>query len=106
MGQTNRLAGKPIEGMYPPMTPSSARTAAEKGHVQLRVPHSITPGVLPATQTELKEIGIVKALLRRYIAIVKKNLADSIPKVIMMFMVSPLTSTLQSECISQLYKED
>ena len=70
------------------------------------VPLAITPASEPQSQRERVEVNIIKNLLGNYIEIVKKNLADSVPKTIMFFLVNALKDDIQSECVAQLYKEE
>merc|ERR1739845_294433 len=68
-------------------------------------PPAVTVKTLAPTQQEIAEVDIIKNLLEKYITIVKKNVADSVPKVIMSFMVAGLKDALHKECITKLYKE-
>lgn len=70
------------------------------------VPQTITPASTPPSQREKVEVNIIKVLLKNYFAIVKKNMADSVPKAVMFFMVNALKDVIQSECVAKLYKED
>lgn len=53
-----------------------------------------------------RESQIIKALLKEYFNIVRKNIADSVPKAIMHFLVNMTKSNLQSEFVQNLYKSE
>ena len=50
------------------------------------------------------ETIIIQNLIQSYFAIVKKNIADLIPKTIMAFLVNKSISIAQSELVSEIYK--
>ena len=52
------------------------------------------------------EMDIIKTLLVQYMNITRKNITDSVPKAIMNFLVNKSKSNLQSELVSNLYKDD
>lgn len=70
------------------------------------IPQAILPASAPPTTRERVEVDIIKSLLANYLSIVKKNIADSVPKVVMHFMVNNVKDAFQRECVSRLYKED
>lgn len=47
---------------------------------------------------------VIRRLVESYFAIVKRNLADAVPKTIMHFMVNNTKRGLQQHLIQQLYK--
>jgi len=55
---------------------------------------------------EQYECEIIKQLLVQYFQIVRKNVSDSVPKLIMCFLVNKSKNTLQSELVRKMYKED
>lgn len=59
----------------------------------------------PPTDRERTETEIIKALIRSYFDIVKKNFIDLVPKTIMRFLVITFKEGLQNELVSELYKE-
>ncbi|CAE6915411.1 DNM1L, partial [Symbiodinium natans] len=82
------------------------------------VPSTICPSAQEPSEREKVEVSIVKKLLESYLTLVKKNIADSVPKAIMFFLVSgagissdpsrvsSLKDAIQSECVTRLYKEE
>jgi replication fork clamp-binding protein CrfC len=52
------------------------------------------------------ELDIIRTLLNAYFGIVRKNIADSVPKSIMFFLVNKSKQDLQSELVRSLYKEE
>lgn len=88
-----------------------------------KLPHvsqSINPAATAPEKRERVEVTIIKNLMENYLTLVKKNVADSVPKAIMLFLVggagvagsdpsgevSSLKDAIQSECVTRLYKED
>jgi len=55
---------------------------------------------------ELTEIYIIKNLLKSYFKIVKKNIGDMIPKTVMHLLVNKTRKTMQSELVSNIYKDE
>lgn len=60
----------------------------------------------PPSEREMIETEIIKNLMESYFSIVKKTVQDSIPKVIMYFLVNHCKANIQSELVSTLYKEE
>ncbi|CAJ1388325.1 unnamed protein product [Effrenium voratum] len=85
-----------------------------------KLPHlsqNIDTSATPPNERERVEVNIIKRLIENYLALVKKNIADSVPKAIMFFLVSgagvsadravsSLKDAIQSECVTRLYKEE
>jgi len=73
---------------------------------QLRgIPSSLRPSPT-LTEREQREVQIIQTLLASYFAIVKKSIADSVPKSIMYFLVNRARERLQNHLVSRLYKDD
>mmetsp|Transcript_39846 Transcript_39846/g.105647 ORF Transcript_39846/g.105647 Transcript_39846/m.105647 type:complete len:722 (-) Transcript_39846:119-2284(-) len=70
------------------------------------VPSTITPTAATMSSRERVEVDIIKSLLFNYMFLVKKNVADSVPKAIVHFMVNSANDVLQRELVVVLYKED
>eukprot|EP00375_Theileria_parva_P002036 XP_764712.1 hypothetical protein [Theileria parva strain Muguga] len=58
------------------------------------------------SEREVVETELIKTLISSYFSIVRKNVADSVPKCIMHFMVNKATESLQQELIAKLYKKE
>jgi len=71
-----------------------------------QVPQAIMPALVPPSQRERVEVDIIKNMLSNYLSLVQKNIADSVPKVVMFFMVNNVKDAIQRECVTKLYKED
>lgn len=71
-----------------------------------QIPQVVSPATTPATQRERVEVSIIKMLMESYLSLVKKNVADSVPKAVMHFMVNTLKDVIQKECVARLYKEE
>ncbi|KAH8740266.1 hypothetical protein FG386_001541 [Cryptosporidium ryanae] len=69
------------------------------------VPDIITTSDGP-TERERVESEVIKFFIVSYFNIVKKNIADSVPKTIMYFMVNAVKDKIQRELITKLYKEE
>ncbi|VUZ55060.1 unnamed protein product [Hymenolepis diminuta] len=61
--------------------------------------HQLTPA-------EKRDVDLISQLIRSYFMIVRKNILDSVPKAIMNFLVNYVKDNLQSELVSNLYKND
>lgn len=59
-----------------------------------------------ATQREQLELLVIKRFIRSYFGIVKKNIADLVPKSIMFMLVNKSKQRLQQDLALALYKED
>jgi len=59
----------------------------------------------PPSEEELAEMNYIKRILKAYLKIVKKNVADLVPKTIMHFLVNRSKAIAQNELISKLYVE-
>merc|ERR1712166_424182 len=69
------------------------------------VPAALKPSPT-LTEREQREVDILKTLLRSYFLIVKKTIADSVPKTIMHFLVNQARSSIQTTLVTRLYKDD
>lgn len=58
------------------------------------------------SEREEFETQLIMTLLHSYFAIVKRNLADSVPKATMHFLVNHLLDQLPTRLIAELYKEE
>ena len=52
----------------------------------------------------IMETIIIQNLIQSYFAIVKKNIADLVPKTIMAFLVNKSIGISQSELVSEIYR--
>merc|ERR1711983_214311 len=57
-------------------------------------------------QREQLELLVIKRFIRSYFGIVKKNIADLVPKSIMFMLVNKSKQRLQQDLALALYKED
>ncbi|KAL8448675.1 hypothetical protein Emed_003584 [Eimeria media] len=69
------------------------------------VPSVVAPSETPSDREQI-ETELIKSLLWSYFQIVRKNVADAVPKAIMYFMVNTAKDVLQKELVSQLYREE
>nr|ATL63302.1 dynamin-1-like 1 protein [Nilaparvata lugens] len=58
------------------------------------------------TDKELRDCQVIERLIKSYFYIVRKSIQDSVPKVIMHFMVNHVKENLQSELVTHLYQGD
>uniref|UniRef100_A0A0G4GH60 Dynamin GTPase n=1 Tax=Chromera velia CCMP2878 TaxID=1169474 RepID=A0A0G4GH60_9ALVE len=85
---------------------ASASTTASNGTIRLpQVPTVIAPSA-SMSERERLEVDLIKSLISCYFCIVKRNLADSVPKSIMFFMVNTTKEVVQRELVAQLYREE
>ncbi|KAK6590858.1 hypothetical protein RS030_111895 [Cryptosporidium xiaoi] len=59
-----------------------------------------------STERERVESDVIKFFIVSYFNIVRKNIADSVPKAIMYFMVNAVKNKIQSELVTKLYRDD
>jgi dynamin 1-like protein len=89
------------------LTTSAPSRGSLTGGIKLpSVPSIITPTAATMSSRERVEVDIIKSLLINYMVLVKKNVADSVPKTIVHFMVNSAKDVLQRELVVVLYKED
>ncbi|KAK1443900.1 dynamin [Babesia gibsoni] len=69
------------------------------------IPKMVILGSDPS-EREIVEAELIKTLIESYFSIVRKNVADAVPKCIMYFMVNKAVESVQQELISQLYKKE
>ncbi|CDJ43455.1 dynamin-like protein, putative [Eimeria tenella] len=69
------------------------------------VPPVVAPSDTPSDREQI-ETELIKSLLWSYFQIVRKNVADAVPKAIMYFMVNTAKDVLQRELVAQLYREE
>eukprot|EP00928_Gymnodinium_smaydae_P031141 TRINITY_DN22958_c1_g4_i1.p1 TRINITY_DN22958_c1_g4~~TRINITY_DN22958_c1_g4_i1.p1 ORF type:complete len:910 (-),score=203.84 TRINITY_DN22958_c1_g4_i1:78-2807(-) len=104
VGGASRVLGTSTQaasGGYASVTGATSGSGMRLPHV----PPVISPAATAPSQRERVEVSIIKMLLESYLAIVKKNMADSVPKAVMHYMVNALKDVIQSECVAKLYRE-
>lgn len=57
-------------------------------------------------ENEVRDLIVIKKLIESYYKIVKKNIEDAVPKVIMSFLVNKAKLKIQTELVSNVYKEE
>ena len=57
-------------------------------------------------ENEVRDLIVIKKLIESYYKIVKKNIEDAVPKVIMNFLVNKAKLKIQTELVSNVYKEE
>jgi len=58
------------------------------------------------TEKERFETELIKSLLQSYFNVVRKNVADMVPKSIIHFLVNSSKDLIQNELVGALYKEE
>ncbi|PFH33353.1 dynamin-related protein DRPA [Besnoitia besnoiti] len=88
---------------------NSAMAALERFRVSgiclPQVPSIVAPSMVPSEREQI-ETDLIKSLIWSYFQIVRKNVADAVPKSIMYFMVNTAKDVLQRELVAQLYREE
>ncbi|VVC45306.1 Dynamin GTPase effector,Dynamin-type guanine nucleotide-binding (G) domain,Dynamin, GTPase domain,P- [Cinara cedri] len=56
------------------------------------------------TEKEQRNCNMIEALIKSYFYIIRKSIQDSVPKIIMHFLVNFMKTNLQSELITHLYQ--
>ena len=59
-----------------------------------------------STEKESFEIQLILDLMLSYFALVKKNVADLVPKSTMAFLVNEAKAQIQNELVRELYREE
>lgn len=77
---------------------NQASQSFNDGYIQKNIPN--------ATQREQMELLVIKRFIKSYFGIVKKNIADLVPKTIMFMLVNKSKQRLQQDLALALYKED
>ncbi|CDJ48393.1 dynamin-like protein, putative [Eimeria brunetti] len=86
--------------------PPSPRGEFGSGGIRMpAVPPVVAPSDIPSDREQI-ETELIKSLLWSYFQIVRKNVADAVPKAIMYFMVNTAKDVLQRELVAQLYREE
>jgi dynamin 1-like protein len=86
-GETAVSTGGPPGMVTLPQMPSSLRQSDEM------------------TERERIEVEIIKSLIRSYYNIVRKNIADLVPKTVMYFLVNHTKQHVQSVLVQRLYRD-
>lgn len=69
------------------------------------VPETIATSGDPSEREKI-ESDVIKFFIVSYFNIVRKNIADSVPKAIMYFMVNAAKDAIQRELVAKLYREE
>ncbi|OII71919.1 dynamin-related protein [Cryptosporidium ubiquitum] len=69
------------------------------------VPETIATTGDPSEREKI-ESDVIKFFIVSYFNIVRKNIADSVPKAVMYFMVNAAKEAIQRELVAKLYKEE
>ena len=72
---------------------------------QKPLPEVITPSDLRPDEKEQREIRIIRALLQSYLAIVRKNYTDMVPKTVLCMLVNKVKDEIASELVHHLYAQ-
>jgi len=101
-----RGGNKSTSGAFSNSAASAAMNANGGGVITLpALPQSIRPDEL-LSEKEKTETQLIFQLVNSYFAIVRKNLSDSVPKAIMLFLVNHVVENLQSELVKVLYRHE
>ncbi|CRG97382.1 dynamin-like protein, putative [Plasmodium gallinaceum] len=80
-------------------------TTRENVFVLPVIPDKIIPEYSSSSK-EIIEIDLIKSLINNYFNIVRKHIADAVPKAIMHFMVNTSRKTMQKVLISNLHNDE
>ncbi|VWU48272.1 dynamin-like protein [Hepatocystis sp. ex Piliocolobus tephrosceles] len=69
------------------------------------IPEKIVPDYSTSSKEQI-EIDLIKSLINNYFNIVRKHIADAVPKAIMYFMVNTSRKTMQKVLISNLHNAE
>ncbi|KAL7722548.1 dynamin [Entamoeba marina] len=84
-------------------------TQPQQAQPQQVQPQRIQPQQIrinPADTREQREIKMMRSLTKEYLEIIRKSVADFIPKSIMHFMVNQTSKDIQNDLIKVLYKQE
>ncbi|EEA08514.1 dynamin family protein [Cryptosporidium muris RN66] len=77
-----------------------------EGKIALPIVPDIVATSEDPSEREKIEAEIIKFFIVSYFNVVRKNIADYVPKAIMYFMVNTIKDSIQRELVTQLYKEE
>jgi dynamin 1-like protein len=84
---------------------AAATVSTASGAVRLRpVPEMVRVSASP-TERERLETEVIKILMQSYFDIVKKNVVDLVPKIVMHFLVNSFSTSIQNHLVSVLYSD-
>ncbi|KAL3918789.1 MAG: hypothetical protein SGILL_004071, partial [Bacillariaceae sp.] len=69
------------------------------------VPANMKQTDVPPTDREISEVQVMKSLIESYFKVVRKTYIDMVPKTIMFFLVNHVKDAMQTELVSELYRE-
>ncbi|OIR58423.1 MAG: vacuolar protein sorting-associated protein 1 [Amphiamblys sp. WSBS2006] len=102
MGQKDK---KPAPAQKSVFNTFTSQTKNTKSGV-IEAPPSVLRPTTASTERELVEIEVIKILIESYFNIVKKTIADLVPKAIMLKMVGRAKEEIQQELLKAMYKMD
>jgi hypothetical protein len=98
-------AGAGSGGTRPAGSAPSAEIAATQSISLTRPPDTLlVPRI--TTEQEIVQVRVTRVLVNSYFDIVRKNVQDMVPKIVMNFMVNHVQKGLQKHLTQVLYRED
>jgi dynamin 1-like protein len=85
---------------------SPSKESAAESQISLTRPPDILVVQNAATEQEIVQVQVTRVLVNSYFDIVRKNVQDMVPKIVMNFMVNHVQKGLQKHLTQVLYRED
>ncbi|KAK2713318.1 dynamin-1-like protein [Artemia franciscana] len=85
--------------------PTSSSPSPVSGSPQ-RTPTSAASHERQLSDKEKNDCDMIERLIKSYFGIVRKQIQDAVPKIIMYFLVNHMKNSLQSELVTHLYKAE
>lgn len=92
------------KGEQPVVVDAAGKERITIGHIP-RMLQLEEPGTSNQEARERAQISMIKSLTQHYFTLVKKTIADALPKAVMYLLVNKVQDEMQKELLTQLYSD-